>query len=573
MLMIIYVAMKLSTTLTHRELIDMIMAVKETRLLSQLEGISKTKIRGILALFKQGQLFLTHGEEGEAVQLYLNDTISSFHDLREQHDTFVIHWMNIHHLFIPIHLKNEILWQLDNETKSLRLEELKGIETIIEHFFLSGGHQPYKTLPVTATSSLTTNKTTSGIDSSLMYGNVTDTALRYVPASKSVLPAPSLSVPASNPAPPVLTVPKAFINGGTAPMMTIPSSGSLSPVPDQQNFLSRPHFAGFNSNYQASPRQQEYKNLPVPPSSFTSTTGSMQLPTQPISLHREQSGSGGLLAHSFSSPRDISWYRGTEGAYGEPRNSPSVFVPATTPSPPIYDGRVINSGFSSVHSPRQERQPLPSPQYHRPEQLTVDSYRSEANDSYYSLQTERVSPRVAYDYEESPHQQAKAQQSQRYSPNTTFQQPQQQRPLTVYPINPSMDPATGGFMNRHYRPNRNKSNSESISHDGSINSNSNQMKSLDTNDIPGNRTSNEDLSKLTSSSSRHSSSSFSILSTIPVKSSSDSETKYLPSDSHSQYLNMYSVETALDSLLPSSSSRNQPVADNLESQRQQEFKG
>lgn len=136
-LMCIYVAMTCTSSLTHRELIDMVMSIKDSHVLTQIDTISKTKIRGVLALLKHGQLFLTKGEEGEAVQLYLAEDIRSFRDLREKHDAFLSTWILQHHLYIPAVLKGELLWQLDPETKLLRLEELKGLEQTVEHYYLN----------------------------------------------------------------------------------------------------------------------------------------------------------------------------------------------------------------------------------------------------------------------------------------------------------------------------------------------------------------------------------------------------------------------------------------------------
>jgi hypothetical protein len=600
----------------------MIMAVKETRLLSQLDNISKTKIRGVLALFKQGQLFLTHGEEGEAVQLFFNESIRSFKELRDQHDTFVIHWMNINHLFVPNHLKSEIVWQLDSETKTLRLEELKGLEVTIEHFFLSGGHIPYKTFP--SNSNVATPSTTSR---SSFLSPTAGLSSRYdfnsAPVT-SVLPAPSLSVPTSGSPVPVLTVPKAFGNGGGVggvPTMTIPSTVSLSPIPDQQNY----NVSGRPQSHQ---RQQEFNNLP---SSYPTTSGmpspALQLPPQQLPFHREHSGGSRVnrLSHSLSlsSPRETtfqssvvapefipgrrsdisamnngeidhnsSWYKGTEGLYGDQRTPPPLPIPATTPSPPIYDGRSTNfAGSSSTHSPRQEQQ------QHHPEHLYGEVYQHDKNDPYYPLQTERSAHPTVYNYDEQQHQQGQSQYPN-YSPTADIRQQLRSNPNLPYPVGsyPPTDPATGGFMNRHYRPNRNKTNSESSSNQESSSSNNSSqqmMKSYDMNNLSGNKSSNEDLSKLTSTS-RKSSSSFSVTSSDalnhddlvhknPSSNYFDFETRNNELTSHHQGFTMSSMEIALNSLVSSSQNHflnedhTPPLPETIQMDKQeqelQEFKG
>jgi hypothetical protein len=55
----VYVAIKATETPAHKELIDMVIAVKESGRVTQLESISKTKVRGILALLKHCELLGT----------------------------------------------------------------------------------------------------------------------------------------------------------------------------------------------------------------------------------------------------------------------------------------------------------------------------------------------------------------------------------------------------------------------------------------------------------------------------------------------------------------------------------
>ena len=50
------------TTPAHRELIDLVMSLKATDLISNIESVSKTKIRGVLALLKHGELLTTQGK-------------------------------------------------------------------------------------------------------------------------------------------------------------------------------------------------------------------------------------------------------------------------------------------------------------------------------------------------------------------------------------------------------------------------------------------------------------------------------------------------------------------------------
>jgi hypothetical protein len=135
MLAIILVALENCIVPAHRELIDLIMAVKEDPYLKTgLEFVSKTKVRGVLALLKHGELLLTEGEEGQPVSLFLPDNIKNFQDLRERHDIFLNQYMLEHHLFVPTTLRNEIIWQNDDQ-KQRKLEFMHHFVGALQDFY------------------------------------------------------------------------------------------------------------------------------------------------------------------------------------------------------------------------------------------------------------------------------------------------------------------------------------------------------------------------------------------------------------------------------------------------------
>jgi hypothetical protein len=135
MLAIILVALENCIVPAHRELIDLIMAVKEDPYLKTgLEFVSKTKVRGVLALLKHGELLLTEGEEGQPVSLFLPENIKNFQDLRERHDIFLNQYMLEHHLFVPTTLRNEIIWQNDDQ-KQRKLEFMHHFVGALQDFY------------------------------------------------------------------------------------------------------------------------------------------------------------------------------------------------------------------------------------------------------------------------------------------------------------------------------------------------------------------------------------------------------------------------------------------------------
>ena len=130
-----------SKTPAHRELIDMVMAVKDSGKISQLDHVSKTKVRGVLALLKHGELLITQGEEGEPVRLYLAQGIGSFKDLRERHDSFLNRYMSEHKIFIPVILKSELIWQFDEATKLSRIDAIGKIIVQLQGFYANYSQQ------------------------------------------------------------------------------------------------------------------------------------------------------------------------------------------------------------------------------------------------------------------------------------------------------------------------------------------------------------------------------------------------------------------------------------------------
>jgi hypothetical protein len=59
-LSIIFAVFTLVKTTAHKELIDVVMAVKECGSISYLERVSKTKVRGVIALLKLATIIETH---------------------------------------------------------------------------------------------------------------------------------------------------------------------------------------------------------------------------------------------------------------------------------------------------------------------------------------------------------------------------------------------------------------------------------------------------------------------------------------------------------------------------------
>jgi hypothetical protein len=113
---------------------DMLMLVKKTRVLSDIENVSKTKIRGIFALLKNSHAMVTAGPDGESVRINLGKGITTFRHFREKQDSFISKCVTLQQIFIPYEMKGDLIWQLDPVTMQLRIEELWRLEVIVHEF-------------------------------------------------------------------------------------------------------------------------------------------------------------------------------------------------------------------------------------------------------------------------------------------------------------------------------------------------------------------------------------------------------------------------------------------------------
>ncbi len=112
---------------SHRELIHLAMVLKESGIVTGVEHVSKTKVRGVLAILKQGQLVTKVGTMGDAVQLFLREDIDTFGRLRDRHDHFLLSYMMENLLNIPEDLMGEIVWRVDGGRKQQRVELLESM--------------------------------------------------------------------------------------------------------------------------------------------------------------------------------------------------------------------------------------------------------------------------------------------------------------------------------------------------------------------------------------------------------------------------------------------------------------
>jgi hypothetical protein len=138
MLLIVYSAVKCINTMGHRELMDMISAVKGMNIVSGIDQVSKSKTRGIFELLKFSKSLIFSHVEGEPVQLSLGVGIDSFKDFKERHDMYLKNcWLRLHIRLAP-NIRKQLVWDLDNETMMKRLLEFQLLEEKVMSFFFFG---------------------------------------------------------------------------------------------------------------------------------------------------------------------------------------------------------------------------------------------------------------------------------------------------------------------------------------------------------------------------------------------------------------------------------------------------
>lgn len=111
------------------------MAVKESGMFPNLQSVSKTKIRGILALLKHSDVMNTSGVEGLPVNLFLADGVRTFQNLRDRHDEYLVKFLQLNHLHMSKEFWVEIVWRTEPEFRSDRMSRLEVMIQEMRQFF------------------------------------------------------------------------------------------------------------------------------------------------------------------------------------------------------------------------------------------------------------------------------------------------------------------------------------------------------------------------------------------------------------------------------------------------------
>ena len=135
-LVTIFVAIQAEVGPAHKELIDMVIAVKETKWQVELEQISKTKIRGVLTLLKHAEsLSLQAAKDDTPVALGIAKDISCFEDLRVKHDKFLQSTASKENVKLLISDWKDLIWPDSLEERAKRVALCKKYEKELVIYF------------------------------------------------------------------------------------------------------------------------------------------------------------------------------------------------------------------------------------------------------------------------------------------------------------------------------------------------------------------------------------------------------------------------------------------------------
>lgn len=115
----------------------MVMAVKDANIISNLEFVSKSKVRGMLSLLKHCHVLLTQvkGPGEQPGYLYLAQAVTSFQVMRDWHDDYLLKFMQKLPLTLPESYITEMVWRYNNQEKFLRLENVEKLMHKLSSFF------------------------------------------------------------------------------------------------------------------------------------------------------------------------------------------------------------------------------------------------------------------------------------------------------------------------------------------------------------------------------------------------------------------------------------------------------
>lgn len=137
--------------IAHKELIEVIMKVSESSAVPHCVGsITKTKVRGLLALLKHADVLRTQDTEPNSpVLLVLDENIANFTQLRLQHDNFLNSFCTQNRIAVSNAMWRKIAWnmKISDEEAAKRCYEIRAFMSEMSKYLFGSSSADESTVP------------------------------------------------------------------------------------------------------------------------------------------------------------------------------------------------------------------------------------------------------------------------------------------------------------------------------------------------------------------------------------------------------------------------------------------
>lgn len=119
-----------------KALVDQVLYIKETNIIPELQGVSKTKVRGLIALLRQCDVVLIHHIDKDNILLVVNDDVHEFQEIRTRHDHFIESFMIKNKLYLSPDARKLVFWHLTAEEMKGKVQEMNSIISKVQNYLV-----------------------------------------------------------------------------------------------------------------------------------------------------------------------------------------------------------------------------------------------------------------------------------------------------------------------------------------------------------------------------------------------------------------------------------------------------
>jgi len=348
-----YVVLKiLDRPMAHRDLTQILLDVKDSGHVPDLQALSATKIRGVLQLLKQSNV-ISSKVNGDSTRLSLSKEISHFVQFRQRHDQFILAYMIKHHVHVPEEYKYELVWEFAD--KVVYHQYIESLERRIAELMVAFEYIPikYPAPPPTVSSGVSVISSTTTISSqgsslhSLAYGlsglSVNSTN-NNAASSTTAYSSPYVSSQSNRT--PAATAPLTTYNG--LPYGSMPTTSAYAPAAYQAALENRYNTMSTSHTTSSAALPYRIPNTAPPPQQQTSAY-------YPQTQQQQPQGSTG---RSYANPVPPPAYKTSVSTYYPGQVTPRYY-PGMSPydQPSSYDSYEQYDPYNPAASGPPQQQP------------------------------------------------------------------------------------------------------------------------------------------------------------------------------------------------------------------------